>query len=60
MTTRPPSSGRLSSQYRLPFENCSSLKPIPEDVRSVLVIGDFQEPNGAVVVMLLMLLLPPQ
>ena len=41
MTTRPDSLGRLSSQYRLPFENCSSLKPMPDEVSRALVIGEF-------------------
>jgi hypothetical protein len=51
IATLPASSGRLSNQYTLPLENWSSLKPIPDEVRRALVIGDFQEPKGDKVVM---------
>jgi hypothetical protein len=34
----------------LPSEKRSSLKPIPDEVRRALVMGDFQEPKGLVVV----------
>src|SRR5579884_3336911 len=47
ITYRPPSAGRLSTQYGAPSATCRSSSAIAERARSAAEIGERQVPKGA-------------